>query len=222
MTSHTSSSTAYPRPANLAGALLVLALCTGCTTPFEPPKIFTMPTGGLEADTPPPPRPDSQRKDADAAAYAISAEQVVPASEDTRQDVASAGFGQIPANPAAARLTPVTDADDPCIGDLAGTERCRTSLEPNDGLTLTSGEGDGTLTVVVPSARAVTVIDPASAVNEIGRGKAVSQAAQSAGSEFLMGTGSDGTPPPPDEDDMLPDFGTEGLPIDVLIPGTQQ
>lgn len=49
MTSHTSSSTAYPRPANLAGALLVLALCTGCTTPFEPPKIFTMPTGGLEA-----------------------------------------------------------------------------------------------------------------------------------------------------------------------------
>ena len=57
MTSHTSSSTAYPRPANLAGALLVLALCTGCTTPLEPPKIFTMPTGGLEADTPPPPRP---------------------------------------------------------------------------------------------------------------------------------------------------------------------
>ena len=44
MTSHTSSSTAYPRPANLAGALLVLALCTGCTTPFEPPQIFTMPT----------------------------------------------------------------------------------------------------------------------------------------------------------------------------------
>lgn len=221
MTSHPPSSI-HARPAILAGALLVLALCAGCATPFEPPKIFTMPATGLEADTPPPPRPEGQRKDAGAAAYAISAEQVVPAVEDTPSDAASSSLGQIPASPAATRLSPVSDADDPCVGALAATERCRTSLEPGQGLTLTSGEGDGTLTVVVPSARAVTVIDPASAVNEIGRGRAVSQAAQLAGSDFLMGNAGDGMQPPPDEDDMLPDLGTDGLPVDVLIPGTQQ
>lgn len=205
-------------------AALVAIACSACTTDFEPAKLFnalspqTTPSP-VEVPPPTPQRPLDASADAQDAIRAV---QVTPESTDKQVQRDTSAVVQIPGDPtAAARLATAIEADDPCIGDLAKTDRCKSGLTP----TADHGpraDGDK-LTILAPSSNAITDFDPVRAVNEIGRGKTLSQAAQSAGSDFLSGDPTRRPDQPPEEEVLPEGTSIEGLPSSVLLQqGTPQ
>ena len=152
-----------------------------------------------QPEEPPPPVPAAVRQEPEKNSDRIQAVQV-----DQRPDV------QIPSAPDTdAILQSAIVVDDPCLGDLENSEQCRSNLKPNSTGADAAGDSSMTLTVVAPDTGLKGTFDANRAVDEIGRGRIVSQGAQSAGSDFLSGAATPQIEPP------LP-----GLPISVLPPGS--
>jgi hypothetical protein len=198
-------------------------LCCSCTTTFEPAKLLELPAQMRQPPAPPPPVPDSQRTDAGQARNSTRAEQVIPEVSPEHVDQLQSRVRQIPADrDGASALKHPIEVDDPCLGELAETDRCKSHLVPSASLTTPDGRSDQTLTIVAPGSQAITGFDPARAANEIGRGRTVSQAAQSTGNSFLNPTNSAPSNPLPVDEDIPIESGINGLPLTVLVPNGPQ
>ena len=185
--------------------MVFAVIVSGCSTQISPQELLGMVPLNRQPEAPPPPVPSNEKPDADANRARIRAEQVEPIPSKTEGAPAGARVRQIPSSPdAGAALKTAIDADDPCLGEMQDTEQCRTTLEPASTYSSTS-DRELTLTIVNPGTGSPGTFDAARAVNEIGRGRTVSQGAQSAGSAFLSGAN-----PPPAEpetpDPALPDL----------------
>lgn len=206
-----------------AGAALIGLACSGCTTDMKPAELLRIPAQFNKPPAPPPPTPQAPHDDTERFEDAIRAEQVVPDAADDPVPTTESRLNQIPEDPESAnRLRSAIETDDPCFGDLAKTERCQSGLTPASE---TSQDGRGTgnsLTIIAPGSTAITDFDPARAVNEIGRGKTLSQAAQSAGSNFLSGDPTRRPAQPMEEDELPAGATVEGLPASVLVPDGSQ
>jgi hypothetical protein len=189
-------------------ASLSVAFClAGCSTEISPQELLGMVPLNQQPEEPPPPVPAAVRQEPEKNSDRIQAVQV-----DQRPDVkqTESRISQIPSAPDTdAILQSAIVVDDPCLGDLENSEQCRSNLKPNSTGADAAGDSSMTLTVVAPDTGLKGTFDANRAVDEIGRGRIVSQGAQSAGSDFLSGAATPQIEPP------LP-----GLPISDLPPGS--
>jgi hypothetical protein len=178
-----------------AAAILFASGLSGCSTQINPQELLNMVPLKRQEAQPPPPVPETVRQDSEKNSTRIRAEQVVPVSGEASRNERGSRVSQITNAPdAGATLHMEIDADDPCLGELQDTEQCQMTLAPASGSASSSSDSGMALTIVSPETGRRGTFDAARAVNEIGRGKTLSQAAQSAGSDFLAGA----APTPPD------------------------
>jgi len=186
------------------GLVLVLGpvaafLCVGCAAPLGEEGLLSHFSRAYRSEEPPPPIPDEKHEDL-GVREKIRAEQVAPPAGDTAQNEGGSTVNQIPSNrEVAANLKSTIDTDDPCVGELASTERCKSGLSPAANSSRPEDGGrEITLRVVSSGSNSLDDFDPSRAVDEIGRGKPASQIAQSAGSDYLSRSNLPEDPPPVD------------------------
>ena len=192
-----------------AAALFAACFVASCSTQISPQELLGMVPLKQQAEEPPPPVPPTVRQEPEKNSARIQAVQVEPGDLQSSTKPAGSGISQIPSGPDTdSLLQSAIDVDDPCLGELQNSEQCRSNLKPKFTSADAEGDSNMTLTVVAPDTGLSGTFDAGRAVNEIGRGRTVSQGAQSAGRDFLSGTA---TPP---VEPTVPD-----LPIPDLPPG---
>ncbi|WP_394705839.1 hypothetical protein [uncultured Hyphomonas sp.] len=195
-----------------AAALFAVFFAASCSTQISPQELLGMVPLKQQAEEPPPPVPPTVRQEPEENRARIQAVQVDPGDLHSGTKPAGSPIGQIPSAPDTdAVLQSAIDVDDPCLGELQNSEQCRSNLKPKSASADTAGDNSMTLTVVAPETGLKGTFDAGRAVDEIGRGKTVSQGAQSAGSDFLSGAATPQTEPP------VPDLLVPDLPPGAVI-----
>jgi len=195
--------------------LMLLLGTMACTTTFTTDlrQAFSMDPAATPDEAAPPvpehyndqPGPPAARTGADQlgsdepnAPGGTAAMSVAQVSE---ADSISAGYSQ-----------PILNSDDPCSTQPDNVERCGPSALPAPKDTCRACGTDAEMTLLAPKRAQAGNFDPAVAVQEIGRGRTVSQASQSVGNAFLTAPETPAEPAP----EAIP-IPLEGL--ESILPG---
>lgn len=179
--------------------LMLLLGAMACTTTFTTDlrRAFSMDPAATPDEAAPPvpeqyndqPGPPAVRTGADRVGSdeqkALGGTAAMSVAQVSETDSISAGYSQ-----------PILNSDDPCSTQPDNVERCEPSALPAPKDTCRACGIDAEMTLLAPKRAQAGNFDPAAAVQEIGRGRTVSQASQSVGSTFLTGPETPREPAP--------------------------
>lgn len=196
--------------------LLLLPGTNACTANFTTDlrQAFKLDNAAPQ-DEAPPPIPEHLRPESAPLTTKTRADQVNSQDPDGSVNIQKMGVAQVGETDsvAAGYMQPVLGSDDPCVTEQNNIERCGPKARPAPSNTCRRCTTAQEMTILAPTRTEGQNFDPAVAVQEIGRGRTVSQASQSVGNAFLTG------PETPTESsaDVAP---TPLQSLDTILPGT--